>query len=79
MEVVGVDVMESPSKAAEFRSRSTSLSYPVIVDGGTLRDQYNINGLPVHVFIDRNGVVQKIVVGELSPQDMRANVERMLR
>lgn len=76
--VVGVDVMESPNKAAEFRT-AHKLIYPVIADGGVLRDQYNVNGLPVHVFIDRNGVVQKIVVGELSPQDMRADVERMLR
>ncbi len=70
--------MESPNKAAEFRN-AHKLIYPVIVDGGVLRDQYNVNGLPVHVFIDRGGVVQKIVVGELSPQDMRADVERMLR
>jgi cytochrome c biogenesis protein CcmG/thiol:disulfide interchange protein DsbE len=78
LQVVGVDVMESPGKAASFRS-AHHLIYPVIADGGVLRDQYNVNGLPVHVFIDRSGVVQKIVVGELSPQDMRNNVERMLR
>ena len=41
------------------------LSYPVVIDAGTLRDQYDVNGLPVHVFIDRGGVVRKIVVGEL--------------
>lgn len=76
--VVGVDVMESRAKAAGFRS-GHNLSYPVVIDAGTLRDQYKINGLPVHVFIDREGIVQKIVVGELSPAGMRANIERVLR
>jgi len=76
--VVGVDVLENARKAASFRSEHR-LVYPVVVDSGVLRDQYQVNGLPVHVFIDRNGVVAKIVVGELSPADMRTNVERILQ
>ncbi len=78
LQVVGVDVLENARKAAQFRS-SHHLGYPVVVDDGTLRDQYDVNGLPVHVFIDRSGVVQKIIVGELSPNAMSAAVERLLR
>ncbi len=78
LQVVGVDVLENARKASFFRSEH-HLSYPVVIDAGTLRDQYNVNGLPVHVFIDRGGVVRKIVVGELAPADMRSNVERLLR
>jgi cytochrome c biogenesis protein CcmG/thiol:disulfide interchange protein DsbE len=78
LQVVGVDVLENAAKAGQFRAQH-HLSYPVVVDAGTLRDQYNVNGLPVHVFIDRSGVVRKIVVGELSPDDMRHNVERLLQ
>jgi hypothetical protein len=44
-----------------------------------LRNQYDVNGLPVHVFIDRTGVVRKIAVGELSPDAMRTNIEAVLR
>lgn len=77
LRVVGVDVLENSRKAALFRTEH-QLSYPVVVDSGTLRSQYEINGLPVHVFIDRDGVVRKIVVGELSAAAMRENVERIL-
>ncbi len=76
--MVGVDVLENAHKAESFRDQH-HLIYPVVVDQGTLRDQYNVNGLPVHVFIDRNGIVRKIVVGELSTADMRSNVEKILR
>ena len=76
--VVGVDVLENASKAGAFRAQH-HLTYPVVIDSGILRRQYQINGLPVHVFIDRTGVVRKIVVGELSPAGMRENVERILR
>lgn len=78
LQVVGVDVLENARKAGEFRQRH-ALSYPVLVDDGTLRDRYEINGLPVHVFVDRSGVVRTIVVGQLSPQAMRADIERVLR
>lgn len=76
--VVGVDVLESASKAAGFR-KEHRIAYPIVVDSGTLRAQYRINGLPVHVFIDRSGIVRKIVVGELSPAGMRDNVESLLQ
>lgn len=77
LRVVGIDVLESAGKAAQFR-KEHALSYPAVVDDGTLRNQYNVNGLPVHVFIDRQGVVSKIVVGEMSAAEMRANVVRLL-
>jgi cytochrome c biogenesis protein CcmG/thiol:disulfide interchange protein DsbE len=77
LQVVGIDVLENPRKAALFRSEHR-LSYPAVIDDGTLRSQYSINGLPVHVFIDREGKVRNIIVGELSTQDMRANILRLL-
>ncbi len=77
LQVLGVDELESAAKATEFRN-GHHLSYPILVDAGTLRDQYNVNGLPVHVFIDRQGIVRDIVVGELSPAQMRQNVEHIL-
>ena len=78
LQVVGVDVLENARKAESFR-QAHRLSYPEVVDDGTLRDQYNVNGLPVHVFIDRTGVVRNVIVGELSAEAMRANVTALLR
>jgi cytochrome c biogenesis protein CcmG/thiol:disulfide interchange protein DsbE len=78
LHVVGVDILESPSKAARFHAEQ-HLTYPFVVDSGTLRRQYDINGLPVQVFIDRDGVVQRIALGQMSLADMRSNVERILR
>lgn len=78
LRVVGVDVLESPRKVAFFRNRY-HLSYSIVADTGVLRDQYEVNGLPVHVFIDRNGIVRKISVGQLSSLEMRANVQRLLQ
>ncbi len=77
LQVVGVDVLENQKKAQQFVDEHR-LTYPAVVDDGKLRDAYNINGLPVHVFIDRQGVVRQIVVGEMSRDEMEASVKKIL-
>lgn len=77
LQVVGVDELENAKKAAQF-VRKYGLGYPAVVDDGTLGDQYRVNGLPVHVFIDRGGVVRKIVVGEMSKTQIAAAIEAIL-
>jgi cytochrome c biogenesis protein CcmG, thiol:disulfide interchange protein DsbE len=77
LQVVGVDVLENAGAAQKFRDEH-KLVYPALADSGTLRDEYNINGLPVHVFIDRTGIVRNVVVGELSPAEMDENVQKLL-
>lgn len=77
LRVVGVDILENKAKAQQFVDQH-GLSYPAVVDSGALRDAYNINGMPVHVFIDRSGIVRKIVIGELSKSEMIADVKSVL-
>lgn len=77
LDVVGVDIMESAQKAKSFVDQH-HLTYPAVVDDGALRDAYNINGMPVHVFIDRSGVVRKIEIGELSKAEMEADAKSVL-
>jgi cytochrome c biogenesis protein CcmG/thiol:disulfide interchange protein DsbE len=78
LQIVGVDVLESAKKAEAFRAEHHVI-YPTVVDAGLLREQYAVNGLPVHVFIDRQGVVRKIVVGELSAAQMRRDAAEILK
>jgi cytochrome c biogenesis protein CcmG, thiol:disulfide interchange protein DsbE len=77
LQIVGVDVLENAAKAKEFVEKH-KLNYPAIIDSGALRDAYNINGMPVSVFIDKAGVVKKIEVGELSRDEMEADVKAIL-
>jgi len=76
-QVVGVDMLENAGKAQQFVTEH-HLSYPAVVDQGTLRDAYNVNGLPVHVFIDRTGIIRKIEIGELSKSEMTTDIKSVL-
>lgn len=77
LQVVGIDEMESPAKAKQFVD-SHGLKYQAVVDTGVLQSAYNINGMPVNVFIDKNGVVRAIEVGELDRAQMVADVKKIL-
>lgn len=77
LQVVGVDELENRSKAQQF-VKKYGLIYPAIVDDGTLQNQYRVNGLPVHVFIDRSGTVRKMVVGEMSQPEIATAVKSIL-
>ncbi len=77
LHVVGIDELENASQAQAFR-KQFHLVYPAVVDGGKLQGQYLINGLPVHVFIGRDGVIRKIIAGEMSHADIQKNVQSIL-
>jgi cytochrome c biogenesis protein CcmG, thiol:disulfide interchange protein DsbE len=77
LQIVGVDVLENARKAELFRAQH-HLSYPAVVDDGTLRKEYDVNGLPVHVFIDRQGIVRRIVAGEMTAAEMREAVLKLV-
>ena len=75
--VVGVDMLENRASALRFRAQH-SLTYPVVVDSGTLEELYSINGLPVHVFITRNGIVNQLIVGEMSKSEIDSAVQAIV-
>jgi cytochrome c biogenesis protein CcmG/thiol:disulfide interchange protein DsbE len=77
LQVVGIDELENAKLAESFRQRF-NLVYPAVVDSGTLQAQYLINGLPVHVFIGRDGVIRKIVAGEMPKNEILRNVLSIL-
>jgi peroxiredoxin len=77
LQVIGVDVEENAQKAKQFVDEH-QLTYPAVVDTGTLSDLYSINGMPVGVFIDKNGVIRRIEVGQLSSAQLNADIKSIL-
>jgi len=76
--VVGVNELESGKQADEFLKKY-HLPYGAVLDsdGKTGRD-FGAIGLPMHVFIDRNGVVKTSRLGEMSPQEIETAIKEIL-
>ena len=78
LRVVGVDVAENARMAEVFRS-AHHLSYPIVIDDGTLQHQYDVGALPVQVFIDRKGIVHQVIRGQVSQSTMVSSVKPILQ
>jgi hypothetical protein len=61
---------EKVSKVYVFQKRG-GYSLPIFADpDATLAVPYNLSSLPVHYFLDRKGVVKKVVYGALSEEEL---------
>jgi peroxiredoxin len=70
--ILGVNELENPSKAKSFMEKY-HLPYTALVDSdGSLGHAYGMIGLPVHVFIDKQGNVKQFVDGEMSAEEIDA-------
>lgn len=70
LEVVGVFISEDATTVADYAKR-VGLTYPAIADPQeTLADTYHVLGIPVHVFIDAEGMIRQVETGALSPERM---------
>jgi cytochrome c biogenesis protein CcmG/thiol:disulfide interchange protein DsbE len=80
IQVVGVDVGESPSKARGY-IKDFKIPYPIGVDQQTATRPSYGGGLyfPLHVFIDRKGVVKLYHPGEMSAAEIAAALDAIAR
>jgi peroxiredoxin len=77
--VVGVDELEDTQKAKEFLA-NYHLGYTAVIDtDGKAGQAYGAIGLPVHIFINRAGIVSTYRLGEMNPAEMESAIQAILR
>ena len=76
--VVAVDVLEDDAVAAEFMN-SLNVRFPVGLDrDGSARDAWQALALPVHYWIDAEGVVRDGALGGIGPDFMARALQRIM-
>ena len=69
--VLGINVEESREAVAPF-AQAMGMSYPVLLDrGGQVMKMYRAPGLPISLFIDRDGVIRVRHVGFLTGEQLQ--------
>lgn len=70
--ILGVGVRDAPETMRAYAGE-VGVTYPIVVDGdGAVADAYQALALPVHYWIDRDGIVRDWAFGEL-PRDLLAS------
>jgi cytochrome c biogenesis protein CcmG/thiol:disulfide interchange protein DsbE len=78
LQTLGIDELETQSKAKAF-ARRYGWTFPVVIDvDGALGPTYGALGLPVHVFIDRHGNISTYRIGEMDPGEIEAAIKRTI-
>lgn len=78
IEMVAVDVAESPNDVSAYLRQGDYTSLRVALDpDGRVAAAYRVYGLPTHIFIDSEGIVRNINVGAMSADGMRESVRTL--
>jgi|GEM_PF-3284998 len=74
---LGVNVREDANKATGILDEFGA-TYPAVLDSdGRVSDHYRANALPHTVFIDAEGIVRAIKVGQVHPDDLEENLAKI--
>lgn len=74
---VGVDQSES-ADVVQIYVDKFGLTYPIPMDaGGKVGYDYNVKGLPTTYFIDRDGVIQSLWMGEMNRISLAENIAKI--
>ncbi len=80
LQVVGIDELDAPGQAEAFQKKYAGPYGLVAIDGdGAIGKKYGAIAMPVHVFIDRRGIVKTYRVGEMNPVEIEAAIKDALR
>ena len=78
LEILGVDDQEAAQLVQPYVGKG-GYTWSFLLDlDGKITHQYRITGLPTHVFIGRDGVIQNIVVGSITQPQMQAAVNKLM-
>ena len=67
--VLGVDIEETPNAVAAF-AKNFRISYPMAIDDGAAASAFDVQTIPVSIFLDRTGAIRAIRVGQMTPSKM---------
>ena len=77
LNIVGVNEYEDKGKALGF-AHQYNWPFAIAVDDGSVGRQYGAEGLPVHVFIDKQGKVSTFRLGQMDPSEIEAAIKKIL-
>ncbi len=77
--VLGINEEDKASDAQTYIER-LKLSFPILLDSdGKVAETYLVVNIPYSFFIDRDGVIQKIYIGEMKQAQMEEFVAQVLK
>ena len=79
LELVAISVQESTADDVRRYAETYGLTYPIVADlTGEIFREWRVYGLPTQVFLDRDGIVRRVVQGPVDEPGTAALIESLL-
>ena len=75
--VLGIDQQESPAEVLAFAKRFHA-TYPMAIDQGPAAAAFDVARIPVSIFVDAQGTIRWIQLGQMSPAAMDSALDKIL-
>jgi peroxiredoxin len=76
--ILGVFIDEPEADAKAYADR-VGFTFPLVSDPqGRIADLYRTYGIPIHFFVGRDGTIQDVRIGRLTPEDMDQAIGQIL-
>jgi cytochrome c biogenesis protein CcmG/thiol:disulfide interchange protein DsbE len=76
--LLGVFIDEDQAAVKDYATR-VGFTFPLVADPqGTIADAYRTYGIPIHFFVGRDGTIQDVRIGRLTPADMEQLVQQIV-
>jgi peroxiredoxin len=80
LQVLGIDELDPPGQGAAFQKKhGNPYTFIALDDNGSVGKTYGTIAMPVHVFIDRHGIVKTFRIGEMNPAEIEAAIKGALK
>jgi len=67
------------TKEVEERKRAWGFDVPVLLDGKKIMYRYNIFGVPISYFVDKNLKIKRVLIGRVSENKIKKEIENLLK
>jgi peroxiredoxin len=76
--VLGVFIDEDQAAVSDY-ARRVGFTFPLVADPrGQIADVYRTYGIPIHFFVGRDGTIQEVRIGRLTPGEMETLLQRLV-
>jgi len=76
--ILRVNIKENESKVSKF-VKDFKITYPVLLDiDGSVSNEYQVFGVPMSFFIDKNGIIKDTFVGMMTKEDIEKRLSAIL-
>ena len=80
LQIIGVNELDAPGQALAFQKKyGNPYGLVAVDDSGAVGRSYNAVAMPVHVFIDRRGIVRTFRIGEMNPGEIETAIKDALK